>query len=118
MSCGDGLAASLWQMANAARRLAVQLQQLQPSRGGLLAACFAGSAAILTSASVTALTGPKYRVISVSGDGNCLFRSVAQGAWGEDDIAAREVPRVYLWSSESLRGAQRGSLGRELSLSS
>eukprot|EP00435_Cladocopium_sp_Y103_P008458 s3177_g2.t1 len=69
-------------MVGAARRLAVQLQQLQPN-GGLLASCFEGSAAVLTTASVSAakaLTGPKYRVISVSGDGNCLFRSIAQGA--------------------------------------
>lgn len=32
----------------------------------------------VSSASVPA-PGPKYRVISVSGDGNCLFRSVAVG---------------------------------------
>mmetsp|Transcript_51067 Transcript_51067/g.81584 ORF Transcript_51067/g.81584 Transcript_51067/m.81584 type:complete len:197 (-) Transcript_51067:42-632(-) len=77
MACSEGV----WMMVGAARRLAVQLQQLQPN-GGLLASCFEGSAAVLTTASVSAakaLTGPKYRVISVSGDGNCLFRSVAQG---------------------------------------
>ncbi len=61
MSCACGL----WQMvADARRRAAVQLT------------CLGGAILMLGPSPVASLSS-KYRTISVAGDGNCLFRSVA-----------------------------------------
>eukprot|EP00438_Fugacium_kawagutii_P013269 Skav218300 [mRNA] locus=scaffold2388:123317:124154:+ [translate_table: standard] len=68
-----------------------------------LTACLGGVGFLRgTSSASVASTGPKYRVISVSGDGNCLFRSVAVGE------------RAQLGQSQPLNRAEEDARSKEL----
>lgn len=82
MLCDSGV----WLMVADARR-AMKLLGLTACLGGV------GLLRGTSSASVAA-RGPKYRVVSVSGDGNCLFRSVAVGERAAQPGQSQPLNRV------------------------
>ena len=79
MSCADYLST----MFGAARQLSVHLQF-----GGCWLACLFGAPLTVTK------DGVRYDVITVMGDGNCLFRAVAQGEARLPSMVSQPLPKA------------------------
>ena len=103
MSCGSGL----WLTVTDARRSAMRLFGLTACLGGV-ALLRPGLASSASKAS-----GPRFRIVSVAGDGNCLFRSVATSEQLSNSKSSPLTRAEEDARSKELRGQAVAELIRE-----